>query len=107
MKAQRMKSAKFMPVRAPMTRAPIMPIRMKAYMASAVSRVKNHMAISKLRPRWESGRVLDLAAMLHSQPGPDDHVDREAENGDEHSPFQPDRLALVGQQLGPQVEDRD
>ena len=77
MKAQRITSAKFIWVRAPMISAPIRPNRIKPYIASAESRVKSHISISKLSPRCERDRVRDFAAMP-SLPSPPRTITRTA-----------------------------
>src|SRR3972149_5893718 len=107
MKAQRMRSAKFVWVRAPMISAPMIPTRINPYIARAERRVKSHMSISKLRPRRVRERLLDLAAMLTSQRSLDDDENRKAIKGQEERPFHPDGFALVLEQSRPQVEDGD
>src|SRR5512138_158665 len=104
MKPQRRISAKLICCRAPITRAPITANRMSPYIASAERRVNNHMNISKLRPRLLRGRVLDFVAILASKCRAQDREHRNAENGDENRPLQPDSFALVLPRFWPQIE---
>src|SRR4030067_994426 len=93
---QRITSAKFMSLRAPIINAPMIAIRINPYIASAERRVNIHIIISKLRPRFERGRVPDLVvAMLTSQCSAHDNEDSNSEKGDEDRPLHPDRFALV------------
>src|SRR5271157_1301317 len=109
MNPQRNTSAKFICVRAPMTNAPMMAKRISAYIASAERRVKIHISISKLRPRFVIGTILDFVevAMLASQSRADDDEERHAINGDEHRPLNPDGFALIFDQCWKQVEESD
>src|SRR5215208_5167571 len=107
MKPQRRISAKLICCRAPMIRAPITATRMSPYIASAERRVNNHMNISKLRPRLLKGRILDFIAILASKGRAQDRKHRNAENGNENRPLQPDRFLLIFPRLGPQVEERN
>ena len=68
-KAQRIRSAKFMLVRAPMTSAPMMANRTRAYMPSAERRVNSHICASKcLRPRWLKESVRDFVVIVSLRP---------------------------------------
>src|SRR5512137_2382464 len=94
-KAQRMISAKFTWVRAPMISAPIIEKRISPYMARAEKRVKAHMSISKFRPRRRRGRVRGLEAMSDLQRRAYDDDDGDRIEGQEDRPLHPDGLALV------------
>src|SRR5512134_3063051 len=98
MKPQRITSARFISLRAPITSAPPIAKRINAYIPSAERRVNSHMNISKLRPRLVRGRVLDLVAMLASRRA-DDYKYRDEEDRDKERPLHPDRLALVYKEL--------
>src|SRR5581483_5242009 len=96
MKAQRITSARFICVRAPMINAPITAMRISPYIASAVRRVIIHMNISKLSPRLVRGRVLDfVVAMSTSQRRMNDHEDGQTINGQKDRPFDPDGFARM------------
>src|SRR5918993_1652464 len=56
--AQYKMSPKFAPVRALRLKAPMMPAKIRPYIASTLKRVNAHMNISKFSPRLERGRVL-------------------------------------------------
>src|SRR6476469_5425886 len=100
MNPQRSTSAKLIWLRAPMYRAPRIANRMMAYMPRAERRVNSHMNISKLRPRFERGRVLDLVTVMLTSRGSDDHKDRDREKRNEDCPLHPDGFALMRDQLG-------
>src|SRR5512139_191912 len=106
MNPQRRISAKLISPRAPIHRAPSTANRIKAYMASAESRVNIHMAISKLRPRFFRGRTLFvLVAMSASQRRIQDQKSRDPKYRDKDRPFDPDGFCLVLQEPGEQVDD--
>src|SRR5512133_2991068 len=106
-KPQRITSARFIWVRAPMINAPIMANRINPYIASAERRVKYHIIISKVRPRLESGKVLDFIAMLASRRSAENHKNSDSINRQEDRPFDPDRLALILDQFWPQIKNRN
>src|ERR671925_174386 len=107
MNPQRMTSARFISLRAPITSAPPIAKRISAYIPSAERRVKSHMNISKLSPRFARGRVLGFAVAILASRRADDHKDRDGEQRDEDRPLQPDGLALMDKQLGEQIDDGD
>src|SRR3569832_1805083 len=74
-KSQRRTSPKLLRVCALIMTAPMTPARIKAYIASAETRVKSHMMVSKLIPRFERGRVRFAVVILHSEgrANDDDH----------------------------------
>src|SRR5690242_10437972 len=100
MNPQRSTSAKLISLRAPMYKAPRIANRMMAYMPSAERRVNNHMNISKLRPRFERGRVLDLVVAMLPSRRSDDHKDRDREKGNKDCPLYPNGFTLMWNQLG-------
>jgi hypothetical protein len=63
------------------------------------------MSISKLSPRFARGRVLGLVVAMLASRRANDHEDCNGEDGNEHRPFHPDRLALVHKQPGEQIDD--
>src|SRR5215212_2736375 len=106
-KPQRSTSAKLIWLRAPMTSAPMIAKRIKAYIPSAERRVKSHMNISKLRPRFARGSVLGLVVAMLTSRRADDHEDCNGKQGQEDRPLYPNRLALMDKQLREQVNDAD
>src|SRR5574341_478975 len=107
MKAQRIRSAKFICVRAPRISAPMIPLRINRCIARAERRVKNHMIISKLKPRWNRDRFLGFIRLISasSQRSADDDDDSSAVEGQEDGPFHPNGFTLVLDQSRPQVEN--
>src|SRR6185503_14830854 len=100
MNPQRSTSARFMLLRAPITRAPMIANRIRAYIPRAERRVKSHMNISKLRPRFERGRVLGLVVAILASRRAKDHENGDGENREKDRPLHPDRLTLMHKQPG-------
>src|SRR6266498_4313944 len=108
MNAQRITSAKFIWLRAPMTSAPIIPNRINAYIANAESLVKSHISISKFMPRWERDKLLDLSSLiLRSHCSADDGQNGNAVGGNENRPLDPNSFTLMLDQLWKQIKDGD
>src|SRR6185436_19472096 len=105
MNPQRSTSARFMWLRAPMISAPMIAIRINPYIARAERRVNSHINISKLRPRFDRGKVRDLTAMLTSQCRAHDNEYGNSKKGDKNRKLHPDCFALMHKQLREQVND--
>src|SRR3972149_1541341 len=108
MKAQRITSAKFIWVRAPMINAPIRPKMIKTYMPSAERRVKSHINVSKFMPRCERDKLLGLALLiLASQRRVNDDQHGDTKNGQEDRPLYPNGFTMMFKQFRPQVKNGD
>src|ERR1043165_600823 len=97
-KPQRSTSAKLIWLRAPMINAPMIASRINPYIASAVRRVNSHMNISKFRPRFERGKVLDLVVAMLTSRRADDHEDGNRVKRNKDCPLHPNGFLLIGDQ---------